>query len=148
MQDSTASPSASLSMATDQVLYSLIASAGGKDVINAENEVTFDNEGTVAALELYQELLNYAPSDCDTYTWGEPQGPPESGKGCHGDRERTVSGDIRIRIRNECGKSAVRADPGAERFLYIDKYLYSNGFMLLSDDEEKREAAKTFLTLC
>ena len=134
---------ASLSMATDQVLYSLIASAGGKDIINADNEVTFDNEGTIAALELYQELLQYAPADCDTYTWGEPQALLNQG---------TVAmaiekGQYLSTFESESGVSADNLGcvliPALNDSCTSTSIYYSNGVMLLTDDETKREAAKT-----
>ena len=135
---------ASLSMATDQVLYSLIASAGGKDVIDADNNVTFDNDATVAALDLYQKLLKFAPTDCDTYTWGEPQALFNQG---------TVAmaiekGQYLSTFEAESGVSAdnlgsvpipVLNDSCTSTSIY-----YSNGFMLLSDDEAKKAAAKEF----
>lgn len=134
----------SLSMATDQVPYSLIASAGGKDVINADNEVTFDNEGTVAALELYQKLLEYAPSDCDTYTWGEPQALLNQGKIAmaieKGQYLSTFESESGVAAENlQCVPIPVLDESCTSTSIY-----YSNGFMLLSDDEQKREAAKTF----
>lgn len=135
---------ASLSMATDQVLYSLIASAGGKDVVNADNEVTFNNEGTVAALELYQELLQYAPSDCDTYAWGEPQALLNQGTVAmaieKGQYLSTFESESGVSAENlGCAPIPVLDDSCTSTSIY-----YSNGFMLLTDDEAKKEAAKSF----
>lgn len=135
---------ASLSMATDQVLYSLIASAGGKDVVNGENKVTFNNEGTVAALKLYQELLQYAPSDCDTYAWGEPQALLNQGTIAmaieKGQYLSTFESESGVGAENLCCVPI----PVLNESCTSTSIYYSNGFMLLSDDEAKREAAKAF----
>lgn len=135
---------ASLSMATDQVLYSLIASAGGKDVVNSENEVTFENEGTIAALELYKELLKYAPTDCDTYAWGEPQALLNQGKVAMA----IEKGQYLSTFESESGTSAENLQcvpiPVLNDTCVSTSIYYSNGFMLLSEDEAKKEAAEKF----
>jgi len=70
---------ASKSMATDQVLYSFLVSGGAKHVINGNNEITFDNEKTVAAYQMYSDLMKFSPPDSNTYQWGEPQALFNSG---------------------------------------------------------------------
>jgi multiple sugar transport system substrate-binding protein len=51
---------ASKSMATDQVIYSFMITAGAKDVIDQKNKVTFNNPNTVKAYEMYDTLgLDY-----------------------------------------------------------------------------------------
>lgn len=136
---------ASLSMATDQVVYTLMACAGAVDVIDADNNVTFNNEGTVAAFKLYQELLQYAPTDCDTYTWGEPQALLNQG---------TVAmaiekGQYLATFESESGVSAENLAcvlvPTIDESTESKSIYYSNGVMLLSYDQEKKAAAKEFL---
>lgn len=135
---------ASLSMATDQVLYTFMASAGAKSVIDADNKITFNNPDTVKAYETYSELLKYSPEDSNTYTWGEPQALLNSGKAAMA----IEKGQYLATFESESGLSADKL--GCAPMPAIDKdhesksIFYSNGFMLLTDDAAKKEAASVF----
>lgn len=135
---------ASLSMATDQVIYSFMASAGAQKIVDGEDNITFNNEGTVAAYDYYNKLLQYAPTDCDTYTWGEPQALLNTG---------TVAmaiekGQYLSAFEAESGVSADNLGcvpmPVLNNSCESTSIYYSNGFMLLSDDAKKREATEVF----
>lgn len=135
---------ASLSMATDQVIYSFMASANGGSVIDADNNITFNNEGTVAAYDYYAKLLQYSPVDSDTYTWGEPQALLNSGKAAmaieKGQYLSTFESESGLSADNlGCALMPVLDDSCDSTSIY-----YSNGFMLLSDDEAKYAATETF----
>lgn len=136
---------ASLSMATDQVVYSIMASCGGADVVDEDDNVTFDNPGTVKAFEYYQELLKYAPVDCDTYTWGEPQALFNEGtvamaieKGQYLSPFETDSG---VSAENlGCVLMPVLDDSCTSTAIH-----YVNSFMVLAQDEQKQAAILEFL---
>lgn len=136
---------ASLSMATDQVVYSIMASCGGAGVVDEDDNVTFDNPGTVKAFEYYQELLKYAPVDCDTYTWGEPQALFNEGtvamaieKGQYLSPFETDSG---VSAENlGCVLMPVLDDSCTSTAIH-----YVNSFMVLAQDEQKQAAILEFL---
>lgn len=136
---------ASLSMATDQVVYSVMASCGGADVVDAENNVTFNNPGTVKAFEYYQELLKYAPVDCDTYTWGEPQALFNEGTVAmaieKGQYLTPFESDSGVSAENlGCVLMPVMDDSCTSTAIH-----YVNSFMVLAHDEQKQAAIREFL---
>lgn len=134
---------ASKSMATDQVLYSFLVTAGAKDIINGNNEVTFDNENTVRAYEMYADLLKFSPPDSNTYQWGEPQAQFNAGKAAMA----IEKGQYLATFEAESGRPASDlgvvpmpvADGGEEGSIY-----YSNGVMVLTDDAAKQDAIARF----
>jgi multiple sugar transport system substrate-binding protein len=135
---------ASLSMATDQVLYSFMASAGAEDVISGDNSITFNNEGTIKAFETYYELLKYSPEDSNTYTWGEPQALLNSGKVAMA----IEKGQYLATFESESGVAAENLGcvvmPAMDAEHESKSIFYSNAFMLLSKDAAKKEAAGVF----
>lgn len=134
---------ASKSMATDQVLYSFLVTGGSKNIINGSNEITFDNEKTVAAYETYKDLLKFSPPDSNTYQWGEPQAQFNAGTAAMA----IEKGQYLSTFESESGRPADDlgvvpmpvASGGEEGSIY-----YSNGIMLLTDDANKKAAAKKF----
>lgn len=134
---------ASKSMATDQVLYSFLVSGGAKHVINGNNEVTFDNEKTVAAYEMYKDLLAFSPADSNTYTWGEPQAQFNSGKAAMAIEKGQYLSTFEAESGRPASDLGVVAMPvgegGEEGSIY-----YSNGIMVLSEDSKKKEAIEKF----
>lgn len=134
---------ASKSLATDQVLYSFMVSAGAKDIIDGDDNITFDTPETVKAYEKYVELLEYSPVDSNTYTWGEPQAQFNSGKAAMA----IEKGQYLAPFEEESGLPAEKlgvvpmpvADSGEHGSIH-----HSNGIMVLTDDEKKREAIKSF----
>jgi multiple sugar transport system substrate-binding protein len=134
---------ASKSMATDQVLYSFLVSAGAKNIINGENKVTFNNEKTVKAYQTYKDLLAYSPADSNTYQWGEPQAQFNTGKAAMA----IEKGQYLSTFEKESGRPASDlgvvpmpvASGGNAGSIY-----YSNGIMMLTKDAKKQEAIKKF----
>lgn len=133
----------SLSLATDQVIYSFMASAGAKTIIDADNNVTFNTPGALTAFEYYSKLMQYSPSDSSSYTWGEPQALLNAG---------TVAmaiekGQYLSAFESESGVSADNLGC-VPMPTYGDNpstsIYYSNAFMLLSDDARKKEATEVF----
>jgi multiple sugar transport system substrate-binding protein len=134
---------ASKSMATDQVLYSFLITAGAKDIIDDKNQVTFNNEKTVKAYELYKDLLSFSPVDSNTYQWGEPQAQFNAGKAAMA----IEKGQYLATFEKESGRPASDlgvvpipvADGGQPGSIY-----YSNGIMVLTPDEKKKAAIAKF----
>lgn len=134
---------ASKSLATDQVMYSFLITAGAKTIIDGENKITFNTPETVKAYETYNELMQYSPADSNTYTWGEPQAQFNSGKAAMA----IEKGQYLAPFEAESGRPASDlgvvpmpvADGGEEGSIY-----YSNGVMVLTDDEKKQEAIAKF----
>ncbi|ARK32411.1 ABC transporter substrate-binding protein [Halalkalibacter krulwichiae] len=134
---------ASKSMATDQVLYSFMVAAGAKDLIDADNNVTFNTAETVKAYDMYQQLLEYSPRDSNTYQWGEPQAQFNSGRAAMA----VEKGQYLAPFESESGQPASElgvvpmpvADGGEAGSIY-----YSNGIMVLTDDAKKQEAITEF----
>ncbi|MEA4998972.1 MAG: sugar ABC transporter substrate-binding protein [Candidatus Limiplasma sp.] len=136
---------ASLSMATDQVIYSFMAAADAKSVIDSDNNITFNNENTLKAYQMYYDLLQYSPVDSSSYTWGEPQALLNTGMAAMA----IEKGQYLSTFESESGLSAdnlgcvLMPTPTGEDSSSI---FYSNACMLLSSDAAKHEAAKTFFT--
>ncbi|WP_314000826.1 extracellular solute-binding protein [uncultured Paenibacillus sp.] len=134
---------ASKSMATDQVLYSFLVTAGAKNIINGSNEITFDNDKTVAAYQLYNDLLKFSPPDSNTYQWGEPQAQFNSGSAAMA----IEKGQYLSTFESESGRPATDlgvvpvpvAEGGEAGSIY-----YSNGIMMLTDDAKKQDAIAKF----
>ncbi|SDJ26265.1 ABC transporter substrate-binding protein [Salimicrobium halophilum] len=134
---------ASKSLATDQVLYTFMITAGAKDIIDGDNNINFNQPATVKAYEMYAELLEYSPNDSNTYTWGEPQAQFNSGNAAMA----IEKGQYLAPFEEESGRPAEDlgvvpmpvAEGGEEGSIY-----YSNGIMMLTEDEQKQEAIKTF----
>lgn len=135
---------ASLSMATDQVIYSFMASAGAESVISSDNAITFNNEGTIKAYETYNELLKYSPEDSNTFTWGEPQALLNSGKAAMA----IEKGQYLATFESESGVAAENLGcvpmPAMDANHESKSIFYSNAFMLLSEDQAKKDAASVF----
>lgn len=131
-------------LASDQVIYSLMTTGGAADFFTEDGEINFDTPETVAAYELYNELLKYSPTDSGAYAWGEPQAAFNSGaaamaieKGqylspfeAESGRPGTDLGCLPIPVKDEGG------EPGS---IY-----YSNGAMILSEDQARMDGASEF----
>ena len=135
---------ASKSMATDQVIYSFMITAGAKNIIDQNNKVTFNNPNTIRAYEMYAKLLKYSPPDSNSYQWGEPQAQFNSGKAAMA----IEKGQYLATFEKESGHPAsdlgVVPMPVAEKGTPGSIY-YSNGIMILTNDSKKKAAiAKLF----
>lgn len=132
-------------LATDQVIYSFMVAAGAAEMFTDDGQVDVDNPETVAAFELYGELLNYSPQDSGNYAWGEPQAAFNSGAAAMA----VEKGQYLAPFEEATGQPSTAlgcapiptptagGDPGS---IY-----YSNGAMVLSEDEAKAEGAGEFL---
>src|SRR5699024_2536453 len=134
---------ASKSQATDQVLYSFMIAAGAKDIIDSENNVTFDTPETVEAYKKYVELLEFSPGDSNIFEWGEPQALFNEGKAAMA----IEKGQYLSTFEDESGQpsddlgltSMPISEDGEEGSIY-----YSNGIMVLTEEEKEQEAIKEF----
>ncbi len=133
-------------LATDQVLYSLMITGGAADFFTEDGEVNLDTPETVAAFDLYKELLKFSPTDSASYAWGEPQAAFNSGAAAMS----IEKGQYLAPFAEESGQDPSQlgcapipvADQGGEP----GSIYYSNGAMVLSDDEAKEAAAGEFLS--
>lgn len=133
-------------LATDQVVYSLMITNRAENFYAGEgDEIDFDTPETVASFELYDRLLEFSPRDSGNYSWGEPQAALNNGSAAMAIEKGQFLGPF----TRESGRPA--ADLGCAFIPQPDSggqpgsIYYSNGAMLLSDNEAKREAAATFL---
>ncbi|SDO05164.1 ABC transporter substrate-binding protein [Alkalicoccus daliensis] len=134
---------ASSTMATDQVLYSIMVSGGAKDIIDSDNNVNFNTQETVDSYELYADLLEYSPSDSTSYGWGEPQAQFNSGNASMA----IEKGQYLAPFEDESGQPAEslgvapipQGPNGEEGSIY-----YSNAVMMLTDEEEKQAGIEAF----
>ncbi|MDG4832802.1 sugar ABC transporter substrate-binding protein [Solwaraspora sp. WMMD1047] len=131
-------------LATDQVLYSLMLTAGAGDLFTESGEVNFDTPETVEALTLYRDLLQYSPSDSGNYSWGEPQAAFNSGaaamaieKGQYLAPFEAESG----RPASDLGCAPIPVSAGGEP----GSIYYSNAAMVMSKDDDKAAGAEAFL---
>ncbi len=136
---------ASRSLATDQVVYSFLITAGAKSLIDGDNNVTFNTPETVNAYSMYEKLLQFSPNDSNTYRWGEPQAQFNSGRAAMA----IEKGQYLAPFEDESGETSDKlgiapmpvAEGGEEGSIY-----YSTGIMMLTEDEEKQRAIKEFFT--
>jgi multiple sugar transport system substrate-binding protein len=134
---------ASKSMATDQVIYSFIITAGAKNIIDGTNRITFDNARTVTAYQIYKDLLVFSPPDSNTYQWGEPQAQFNTGKAAMA----IEKGQYLATFEKESGRPA--GDLGVVAVPVADggeqgSIFYSNGIMVLTGDGTKKAAIAKF----
>ncbi|MFH5823832.1 ABC transporter substrate-binding protein [Georgenia sp. AZ-5] len=132
-------------LATDQVIYSLMITSGAANIFTEDEQVDFDKPETVAAFELYDELLQYSPPDSGNYAWGEPQAAFNSGaaamaieKGQYLSPWQEESG--RPPEDLGCAPIPTPASGGQPGSIY-----YSNAAMILSDDQARADGAGAFL---
>lgn len=132
-------------LATDQVIYSLMTTANKANLFTDDGEVNIDTPEAVKSFELYKELLQYSPKDSGNYAWGEPQAAFNSGaaamaieKGQYLAPFEAESG--RPSSDLGCAPIPTPAENGRPGSIY-----YSNGAMVLSEDEAKAAGAGEFL---
>ncbi len=58
---------------TDQVIYNFMITAGGAEIFNKDGSLRFDNEATVKAFDMYNQLWQYSPPDSVNWAWGEAE---------------------------------------------------------------------------
>jgi multiple sugar transport system substrate-binding protein len=132
-------------LATDQVIYSLMTTANKANLFTEDGNVDINTPEAVKAFDLYKELLQYSPKDSGNYAWGEPQAAFNSGAAAMA----IEKGQYLAPFEAESGRPAsdlgcapipTPADGGQPGSIY-----YSNGAMVLSEDEAKAAGAGEFL---
>lgn len=136
---------ASQSLATDQVFYSFMATNGGKELFDADGNVTFNTPNNVATLDFYKQLAALSPSGIASWTWGEPQDALNAGsvamtieKGQYLATFQSASG----RPAEDLGCAPIPMAAGGERAAIY----YSNGAMIMTDDPARVAGAEAFLS--
>lgn len=135
---------ASRSLATDQVLYSFMATNNGAEIFGEDGSVTFNTPENVETLEFYKQLAQLSPRGIASWTWAEPQDALNAGsvamaieKGQYLATFETASG----RPASDLGCAPVpMSSDGGRASIY-----YSNGAMIMTDDPNRRAGAEAFL---
>jgi multiple sugar transport system substrate-binding protein len=133
-------------MATDQVIYSLMITANGEDLYDAEENVTFDNPNTVRAFDFYNQLLAYSPPDSTNYSWGEPQAAFNSGAAAMAIEKGqylTPFTDESGRPSSDLGCALI---PRPEENGQPGSIYYAEGMQIMTKDPAKQEAAAEFIS--
>ena len=123
-----------------------MTTAGAANFFTDDGQVAIDTPETIAAFELYRELLEFSPVDSGNYAWGEPQAAFNSGSAAMA----IEKGQYLSPFVEESG--ATPADLGCMPIPVKDQdgqsgsIYYSNGAMVLSDDEARASAAGDFLS--
>lgn len=132
-------------LATDQVLYSFMTTAGAANMFTPDGKVSIDNDKTVAAFQLYKQLADLSPKDAGNYSWPEPQAALNSGSTAMA----IEKGQYLAPFESESGRPA--SDLGCAPIPVADNggkpgsIYYSNGAMVLSKDKAKQDGAGKFL---
>ncbi|MQA06345.1 MAG: extracellular solute-binding protein [Streptosporangiales bacterium] len=132
-------------LATDQVVYSFMVTNGAANFFTDDGGIDFDKPEVVESFDFYNQLLKYSPSDSGSYSWGEPQAALNSGAAAMA----IEKGQYLAPFEEESGRPTddlgcvpiPQPDGGQPGSIY-----YSNGAMILSDDDERAAAAEDFLS--
>jgi multiple sugar transport system substrate-binding protein len=133
-------------LATDQVIYSFMLTNGAGDIFTEDGQPNFDRPEVVETFEFYDQLMEFSPADSANYSWGEPQAAFNSGSAAMA----IEKGQYLMPFEEESGRPAEDlgcafipqpAEGGQPGSIY-----YSNAAMILSQDDERAEAAEDFLT--
>ena len=133
----------SRSLYTDQVLYNFLITAGAADLFSEDCTVQFDTPETVRALTLYRDLYAYSPPDSVSWIWGDAEAAFASGQVAM-IPQFTVITTFDQQTEEEPDNLGVVTIPTPSDGQRGNIY-YSNGAMILTQDEAKREAAEKFL---
>jgi multiple sugar transport system substrate-binding protein len=129
---------------TDQEFYTFMITNGGKELFAEDGSVTFDTPNNVDTLAFYNDLSRFSPPGSNSWTWAEPQAAFNNGTLAMAIEKGQFLGPFEEesgRPASDLGVAPVPWPPDGER----GSIYYSNGAMLLTDEEEKKEAAKEFL---
>lgn len=136
---------ASKSLATDQVLYTLMSVNGGTELFDESGAVTFDTPKNVETVAFYKQLSELSPSGAASWTWPEPQDALNAGtvamaieKGQYLTPFEETSGQP----ADQLGCAPIPVNEGGEEH----SIYYSNAAMILTADPEKRKGAAAFLS--
>lgn len=133
-------------LATDQVIYSLMLTNGAGQFFTEDEQPDFDRPEVVETFEFYDQLMEYSPPDSANYSWGEPQAAFNSGAAAMA----IEKGQYLLPFEEESGRPAEDlgcapipqpAEGGQPGSIY-----YSNAAMIMSEDDERAEAAEDFLS--
>lgn len=133
-------------LASDQVAYSFMLTGGAGNWFTDDGQPNFNTPEVVAAIDFYNQLLQFSPADSGNYAWGEPQAALNNGsvamaieKGQYLPPWVAESGLEPSDLG--CAPIPVKDDGGEAGSIY-----YSNAAMVLSDDESRRAGASEFFT--
>jgi multiple sugar transport system substrate-binding protein len=130
---------------TDQTVYSFMVNGGATEIYNEDGTLRFDNPETVAAYEFYADMQKLSPADSTSWTWGEAEACFSS-QSCAMVLQFTVIATYDSQAEGDADDLGVAAIPHAEGQEGHNTISYANAVMLLSRDEARLEAAKTFIS--
>jgi multiple sugar transport system substrate-binding protein len=131
-------------LATDQVVYSFMITAGAENLYSGPDKIAFDNPKTVETFKYYNDLLKFSPPDSANYSWGEPQAAFNNGTAAMAIEKGQYLGPF----EKESGRPA--SDLGCAPIPQPDSggqpgsIYYSNGAMVLTSDANKQKVASDF----
>ncbi|WP_347514806.1 ABC transporter substrate-binding protein [Mesorhizobium sp. CAU 1741] len=129
---------------TDQTVYSVMTNGGATEIYNEDGTLRFDNPETVASYEFYNELMQYSPADSTSWTWGEAEACFSS-RGCGMVMQFSVIATYDTQGEGDAADLGVAPIPSKDGEEH-NTISYANAVMLLSKDEAKMEASKTFVS--
>lgn len=130
---------------TDQTVYSFMVNGGASEIFDEDGALRFDNPETVAAYEAYAELQAMSPPDSTSWTWGEAEACFASAS-CGMVLQFTTISTYDSQAEGDAEDLGVAPIPHADDEDGHNTISYANAVMLLSEEEEKREASKTFIS--
>ena len=136
---------ASRSLYTDQTVYDIMINAGASEIYAEDGSLIFDNPATVAAYDMYNQLYQFSPPDSPNWTWGEAEA-------CFGNRtcamilQFTVITTYDTQAEGDAEDLGVAPIPYQEGVEDPGTIAYANAVMILTDDPEKQDAAKRFIS--
>jgi multiple sugar transport system substrate-binding protein len=134
----------SRSLYTDQVMYNFMITAGAKDLFDQQGNVVFDNPDTVRAFQMYQDLFQYSPPDSTGWIWGDAEAAFASGQVAM-IPQFTVITTFSEQTDEPAENLGVLSFPMPASDGEPGSIYYSNGAMILTQDQAKREGAERFL---
>lgn len=129
---------------TDQTVYSIMVNGGASEIYNEDGSLRFDNPQTIDAYEFYNSMMAYSPPDAPSWTWGEAEACFASGS-CGMVMQFTVISTYENQAEGDASDLGVAAIPTKDGSGENATIAYANAVMLLSPEEEKREASKEFI---
>jgi multiple sugar transport system substrate-binding protein len=129
---------------TDQEFYTFMITNGGKQLFAEDGSVAFDTPNNVETLTFYKELSEFSPPGSNSWTWAEPQAAYNNGTLAMAIEKGQFLGPFEQesgKPASDLGVAPVPWPPDGER----GSIYYSNGAMVLTDDEEKKQGIKEFL---
>ncbi len=128
---------------TDQTVYSVMANGGAAEIYEEDGTLRFDNPQTVEAYAFYEDMLQFSPPDATSWTWGEAEACFAS-RSCGMILQFTVISTYNAQAEGDAADLGVAAIPSKDGGEHAT-IAYANAVMLLSQEEEKLEASKTFV---